>query len=445
MSTGTELTTATRKWSGSVELLQRARKSLVGGVSSPFRASAPVPLYLRDARGSRMWDVDGNEYIDYTLAWGPLILGHRHPAVVAAVAEQAQKPHIYGAQHELEIEVAELVQSLVPCAERVAFTSSGSEAVQIVLRLARAFTGREQILKFEGHYHGWMDSVLLSYKPSREQIERAEPHRAIPGTAGQALNAQQNVLVLPWNDLESARRLFAERGGKIAAVITEPVLCNSGCLLPEDGYLAGVASIARASGALVIFDEVITGFRLAIGGAQSYFGVKPDLATLGKAIGGGLPLSSITGRAEIMDLMASGTVAFGGTFNGNPVSLAAARATISELARDGGAALQSANRAGEAIMEGLRESARRHGVPALVSGFGAAFAVHFNRRKELRNYRDTLDDDKDLLQAFLLESLREGITLLPDGRLYVSAVHSDEDVEQTRSAFDRVLARLAAS
>jgi glutamate-1-semialdehyde 2,1-aminomutase len=444
MNIGTDVTgPATREWSGSIELLKRARKSLVGGVSSPFRAKAPVPLYLRDARGSRMWDVDGNEYIDYTLAWGPLILGHRHPAITAAVVEQAEKPHIYGAQHELEFEVAERIQSLVPCAQRVAFTSSGSEAVQIVLRLARAFTGREKIVKFEGHYHGWMDSVLLSYKPSKEQLARARELQAIPGSAGQVGNAAENVLVLPWNDLDSARRLFAGRGREIAAVITEPVLCNSGCLLPEEGYLAELASIAGSSGALLIFDEVITGFRLAPGGAQSHYAVTPDLATLGKAIGAGLPLSAIVGRAEIMDLIADGSVGFGGTFNGNPISLAAALAALDELSRENGEALRRANRTGEAIMEGLRDSARRRGVPLAVTGFGAAFAVHFTSRKELRDYRHTLDDDKHLLRAFLMDSLNEGIAVLPDGRLYVSAVHSDQDIEQTAAAFDRVLARLA--
>ena len=202
-------------WSTSRSLLERSRRSLAGGVSSPFRAKAPVPLFLADASGSMVTDVDGNRYIDYALAWGPLILGHRHPKLVAAIREQADRPHIYGAQHELEYQVAEMIQELVPCAERVAFTSSGSEAVQIVLRLARAFTRRRLIVKFEGHYHGWMDSVLLSYKPSADQLRHAEAFDGIPGSAGQVANAVDNVLVLPWNDAEKLEALLGSVARKL--------------------------------------------------------------------------------------------------------------------------------------------------------------------------------------------------------------------------------------
>jgi len=430
------------RWQRSRQMLERARRSLAGGVSSPFRAKAPIPLYLQDAHGSRVIDVDGNEYIDYTLAWGPLILGHCHPKLVEVMHRQAGRPHTLGAQHELEYEAAELIQSLVPCAERVAFTSSGSEAVQLVLRLARAFTRRERIVKFEGHYHGWMDSVLISYKPTTEQCSHSRSLRGTPGSAGQVDNALDNMLVLPWNDLDQVKRLFAECGNQIAAVITEPVLCNSGCILPRPGFLAELAEITRDSGALFIFDEVITGFRIATGGAQTYYGVTPDLATLGKAIGGGLPLSAIVGRASILDQMFDADVAFGGTFNGNPISLAACLATLTELSRNGGEALRHANRVGEQIMEGLRQAARRRGIPLLVSGFGAAFAVHFTTKPDLLNYRDTWEDDTHLLRRFLLECLREGLSPVPDGRMYVSAVHSEADAEQTVAAFDRVLARL---
>jgi glutamate-1-semialdehyde 2,1-aminomutase len=429
-------------WNQSRSLLGRSRQSLAGGVSSPFRAKAPVPLFLADALGSRITDVDGNQYIDYALAWGPLILGHRHPSVVAAVREQADRPHIYGAQHALEYQVAELIQKLVPCAERVAFTSSGSEAVQIVLRLARAFTDRRLIVKFEGHYHGWMDSVLLSYKPNAEQLRHAAPAEAIPGSPGQVTNAADNVLVLPWNDAEKLAALLERRGAEVAAVITEPVLCNSGCIEPAPGFLERVAALARQHGALIIFDEVITGFRRDIGGAQRFYNVIPDLATLGKAIGGGLPLSAIVGRRDIMETMFTRGVSFGGTFNGNPLSLAAALATLTELSRDDGQPLKNANAIGEQVMQGIRAAAKKHRIRLLVTGFGAAFALHFTQLGELRDYRDALQDDTKLLQSYLLECLREGLNLVPDGRMYVSAVHSKADAEQTVSAMDRVFSRL---
>lgn len=427
----------------SAELLERSRRSLAGGVSSPFRAKAPIPLFIRDARGSRLTDVDGNEFIDYSLAWGPLILGHCHPKLVATLRERAERPHVYGAQHELEFELAELVQAVVPCAERVAFTSSGSEAVQIALRLARAATGRSLILKFEGHYHGWMDSVLLSYKPRREEVETSAFSEPILGTRGQVQNAADNLLVIPWNDVASLREVFLEHGSKIAAVILEPVLCNSGCIEPEKDFLAQMATIAREHGALVIFDEVITGFRIAPGGAQSYYGVTPDFATLGKAMGGGLALSAIAGRQEILELMFTGGVSFGGTFNGNPLSMAAGVTTIQELVRDGGEPLRIANQTGETLMEGIRQAGRRYELPLLVNGFGAAFAVHFSPLPQLRNYRDTLSDNGPLLAKFLMESCKEGINILPDGRFYVSTVHSEEDIDETLAAIDRVCSRLA--
>jgi glutamate-1-semialdehyde 2,1-aminomutase len=426
------------RYEASRRLLARARESLAGGVSSPFRAKAPVPLYFADGAGPRLRDVDGAEYIDYALAWGPLILGHCHPKLVDAVARQACRPHLYGAQHELEYQVAEKVRELVPCAERLIYTSSGSEAVQAALRLARAFTGRNLVVKFEGHYHGWMDSTLWSYHP---QPDDPAPPAAIPGSRGQVANAAENLLVAPWNDIGFVERLLAEN--QVAAIVTEPVLCNSGCLMPEPGYLARLRSLTARRGALLIFDEVITGFRIAPGGAQAHFSVTPDLATFGKAIGGGLPLSVIAGRADIMDQLATGAAVFGGTFNGNPLSLAAAQATLEELSRDDGEALRHANHAGEQLMQGLRAAAAERGIPLAVTGFGAAFSLHFTSRAGLRNYRDSLESDREKLQRFLRAMLDEGIYLLPDGRFYVSAVHTDAEVDRTLAAARAVFARMA--
>lgn len=430
------------RWTRSRQLLERAKQSLAGGVSSPFRAQSPVPLYFEDGCGCRLRDVDGNEYIDYALAWGPLILGHRHPAIVEALRRQVERPHLYGAQHELEFEVSERCKQAVPCAERMAFTSSGSEAVQAALRLARAHTGRNLVLKFEGHYHGWLDSTLISYHPSADQCGDPNFPNIVLGSRGQTPNATDNVLVAPWNCPEALKHIFAAQGKKIAAVITEPVLCNSGCLLPDGGYLQALRRMCTENGSLLIFDEVITGFRMDLKGAQGYYEVTPDLATFGKAIGGGLTLSALAGRKEILELMFGGGVAYGGTFNGNPLSLAGARATLEELSKDGGEPLRHANRMGERLQARIRECAANHGVTLAVTGFGAAFALHFTHKVDLKTYRDVLEDDSATLRHFLIAALVEGVYLLPDGRFYVSVAHQESDIDETAEAIDRVFAAL---
>lgn len=444
MGLGMEIETAKKidNWSKSRELLERARKSLAGGVSSPFRAKTSVPLYFEDGYGFRLIDVDGNEYIDYALAWGPLILGHRHPALVEALKRQAEKPHDYGAQHELEYEVSERFQRAVPCAEQVAFTSSGSEAVQLALRLARAYTGRNLILKFEGHYHGWLDSILISYHPTAEHCGDPDRPNAVLASRGQVPNAADNVIVAPWNRMDALEWIFAERGGEIAAVITEPVLCNSGGLFPREGYLESLRKLCDKNKSLLIFDEVITGFRISLNGAQGHFGVAPDIATFGKALAGGVTMSAIAGKKDIFALMQGGGVAYGGTFNGNPLSLAGAKATLDELSKHNGEPLRHANRMGEKLQAGILECARRHGIPLAIAGFGAAFAVHFTNKTELATYRDVLDDDTNKLNRYLMAALKEGLYLLPDGRIYVSAVHRQSDIEESIAMVDRAFSAI---
>jgi glutamate-1-semialdehyde 2,1-aminomutase len=432
----------TDRYRESRKLFERAQRSLTGGVGSPFRAKFPAPLYFQSGCGPRVMDSDCNQYIDYALAWGPLILGHCHPRLVAAMQEQASKPHIYGAQHEREFLVAEKIQSMVPCAQRVLLTSSGTEAIQIALRLARAYTGRNLILRFEGHYHGWVDSVLLSYRASLEQLGPAVSPNAILGSKGQTPNAADNVIVAAWNDAESLSKLFAEHGHNIAAVITEPVLCNSGCLMPDDGYLEQLRTIAHENGSLVIFDEVITGFRISPGGAQQHFGVTPDIATFGKAVAGGLAMSAIVGRQDIMEQVVKSGVVFGGTFNSNPIATAAAAVTLDVLSQADGAALAHANRIGDMLMSGIRDAAAAADIPAQVTGLGAAFAIHFTRRTGLKSYRDTFEDDREMLDCYLKFALDEGLFLLPDGRVYVSAVHAEREVEETLDAIGRVMRRL---
>ncbi|MBI3209911.1 MAG: aspartate aminotransferase family protein [Candidatus Solibacter usitatus] len=418
------------RYARSRAMLERARQSLVGGVSSPFRAKANVPLFFEDATGARLRDVDGNEYIDYALAWGPLILGHKHPALVEAMQRQAGRPHNYGAQHALEAEVSERVQKMVPCADLVAYSSTGSEAVAGAWRLARAVTGRHRILRFEGHYHGWHDAELVSYRPAANAMGSADSPCATLDSRGQVANTLDNVVVVPWNDARALERAFERFGREIAAVMTEPVLCNSGCLMPEPEFLQALNRVPREHGALLIFDEVITGFRMAPGGAQEYFGITPDLATFGKALAGGITLSAFAGRKELMLEMLNG-VAYGGTFNGNPIAMAAAVATLDVLAADDGAALKRANTLGKRLQDGIAAAARECGVPLRITGFGAAFSLHFTSREKLRCYRDTLDDDRDRLARFLRATLDHGLYLLPDGRIYVSAAHTEADIEET--------------
>jgi glutamate-1-semialdehyde 2,1-aminomutase len=437
-------TVTTERYATSHALLERSRQALAGGISSPVRLDFPELLFFRDALGPRLWDVDGNEYIDYSLAWGLLILGHRHPRLVEALRHQAGLPHVYGAQHELEYAVAEKVQQLVPCAERVAFTSSGTEAVQLALRLARAFTGRALVMKFEGHYHGWVDSILLSYKNALEELGLPGEPRTALCSKGQVPNSTENVVTAEWNNLASVERVFKKHGRSLAAVIAEPVAVNSGALMPEPGFLAALRRLTQEQGALLIFDEVITGFRIGLGGAQAAFGITPDLATFGKAVGGGLPLSVIAGRKEIMEQIAGGGVAYGGSYNGNPIVLTVAKATLDELSGEGGAALGRANQLGTRLMDGLRSAAKEAGVPLLIAGFGTAFSMHFTASPQLRSYRDTLRDDKPMLARFLRLALDEGLWLLPDGRVYTSAVHTEREIEETVAAARRAFARLRA-
>src|SRR5689334_15441351 len=280
-----------RKTAGSLRRFQRAQRSLAGGVSSGLRRLArPYPLYFAVGSGAQVVDVDGNHYLDYGLAWGPLILGHSPPEIAQAVAAQVGRSLTFGAQHDLEFEVAEKLAKVIPCADLICFANSGTEIVQVALRLARAYTGRSSFLKFEGHYHGWDDSVLVSYHPTAAQITAA---MGAPIGAGSGQRPHQDIFIAEWNDRQTVERLFTEHGREISAVICEPLLCNSGCIPAEPGFLQFLRDITVRSGSLLIFDEVITGFRLALGGAQERYGVVPDLATYAKAIGGGLPLSAL--------------------------------------------------------------------------------------------------------------------------------------------------------
>lgn len=422
------------KTGGSLERWQRASGSLTGGVSSGLRRSAfPHPLYFTHGRGARLYDVDGNAYLDYTLAWGPNILGNAPTEVVEAVRETIQKGLTFGAQHDLEYEVAEMLTSIIPCADRVCFANSGTEIVQVALRLARAATGRAKFLKFEGHYHGWDDSVLQSYHPSTEQLASGNG-APIPVGAGQ-LPATSTV-VAQWNDPESVREAFERNPGEISAIICEPLLCNSGCIAPDPGFLEFLREITLQNGALLIFDEVITGFRLGLAGAQGFYGVTPDLATYAKAVGAGAPLSVLAGRRQYMDLIESGKVVHAGTLNGNLIALSAARAALTFLMRDADAIYANLFRQGERLRASILSILRERGHQVCAAGNGPVFHLAFIAQQP-RNYRDLLAADSRTYRDFLLALLDEGVLPLPDGRWYLSTAHTDGDIDATLEAVRR--------
>ncbi len=407
-----------------------------------MRASAkPTPLFFRSASGATLTDFDGRRYLDYAMAWGPLILGHSHPRVVRAVRRQLEKFQLLGAQHELEIEVARQICRLVPSAELVAYSNTGTEAVQLALRLARAHTGRRKYVKFEGHYHGWADSVLLSYLPTDHQGRNGH---AVPASEGQSPSVYRDVFVLPWNDPQALAALLAKHAGEIAAVITEPILCNSSCLLPSPGYLEAMRRLTRRYGIVLIFDEVITGFRAALGGAQSLLGVTPDLTILGKALGAGFPLSAVAGRKRIMQLIPRHRVVHAGTFNGNPISLSAAQAALEVLSSHQGKVLKQVHSHGKRLKEGISRLAAQANIPCLLNGIGSVFNLSFTPRSSMRNYRDTLESDTRLRDLFIQEMLAEGVYLIPDCRWYPSAAHTRADVDFTLRAVERAFRKINA-
>lgn len=431
-----------RTVSRSADLFARASSVIAGGVSSDARRVSGTPLYVDRAHGAHLWDVDGNRYVDYVLGQGPALLGHSPEPVVSAVSQQVAKGIVYSAQHEGEVQLAELICDLVPFAEQVRFNSVGSEAVHGALRLARGYTGRSKIIKFEGHYHGWLDPVLYSVHPDTTAAGSAQQPQLVPGTAGQQLSSMGDLVLAPWNDPDALRLLLERHGHQVAAVIMEPILCNSGAIMPEPGFLQAAVDMAHAAGALVIFDEIITGFRIAAGGASEYFGVMPDLATFGKAIAGGMPLSAIAGRREVMEAIASGAVAHAGTFNSHPVSVAAANAALTVI-KDGGDALYaSLTDVGQSLMRGLRETAAEVGVPMLVDGPGPVFQTYFTSATSVRNYRDFAATDRSMnarLQQLLLD---RGVNLNSRGLWFLSTAHTQQDVDETIAAFADALTEL---
>ncbi len=419
----------------SKHLIAEAARYLPGGVNSNFRLGMrPTPLVFERGEGPYLYDVDGNRLIDYYLGMGPMILGHNPQSVLSAVREQLESGILFAGQTAVEQVAARLVCEMVPCADRVRFSSAGSEAVQAALRLARAATGRSVAVKFEGHYHGWFDNVLWSVAPSPDQYGPVDTPMPVPGSAGQVADERTEVLV--WNDLDllSARL----KRGDVAAVIMEPVMCNTSVIFPTEGYLEGVREVCSNAGTVLIFDEVITGFRVAPGGAQQYFGVTPDLAVFGKAIANGFPVSCLAGRGDLMDLFVQ-DVMHGGTYNAQPASMAAVVATLTALKQQ--ETFDVLHERGTRLMEGIRRALRDANIQARVAGFPQIFHVGFGVHAPVTDYRNALQADREQYIAFTEALLYRGVRALERGAWFLSTAHTDDVIDATIEAVSAVARR----
>lgn len=434
-----------RSYEQSRARLAEAKRSLAGGVASTLRGSMkPTPLYAESASGVIVKDVDGNEYIDYLLAYGPLILGHAHPEFNARVGRAMAKGITYGLQHDGEIELARRLTEVLPCADKVALSGSGTEAVMLALRLARAYTGKRKIVRFHGHYHGWSDSIFTSF-PSPDMMQKATAAAADsvpPGTKGQSEFSLKDIILLPWNEPETLEAALREHAGDIAAVISEPVMCNSGCILPLPGYLEKMRELTRELGIVLILDEVITGFRLGPSGAHGRFGIMPDLVTVGKALGGGIALSAVAGRQDIFALIDSEQVSHLGTLNGNGVATAAGLAVLDLMTKEGGAVYRKMEDHAIRLASGIRSLFAKHGLAGVVNQIGPVFHMMFIDADEVTHFDTFQKRDAARYAKFAELMLDEGVLVRPNGLWYVSAVHETKHVDATLVAVDRVFARL---
>ena len=419
----------------SEKLFAEALKYIPGGVNSPVRAFRAVggnPFFVNRASGSKLWDVDGNELIDYVLTWGPAILGHTHPKIIAAVKAAADRGTSFGIPNPLEVTMARLICERVPSVKKVRMTSSGTEACMSAIRLARGFTGRDNIIKFDGCYHGHVDSLLVRAGSGALTFGH-------PDSAGVPASFTRHTLVLPFNDAEAVKACFAANPNTIAGIIVEPVPGNAGLYLPQPDYLEFLSEITRANGALLILDEVMTGFRLARGGAQERFGITPDLSCFGKVIGGGLPVGAFGGRAEIMDCLAPlGPVYQAGTLSGNPIAMAAGLANLEMLGTD--APYRQLEERGAQLEAGLKAAAKSAGVPVTLNRCGSMFCAYFTGAP-IHNVSDAMRSDRDRFKQFFQGMLEEGIYLAPSQfeSGFISTAHTAGDIERTVAAAAKVM------
>jgi glutamate-1-semialdehyde 2,1-aminomutase len=424
------------------ELYDDAKRLTPGGVHSSLRFFDPYPVFISAAKGARIFDVDSNEYIDCHLGFGPVVLGHSHPRVAKAVQDQIEKGVIYGLSNELEVEVAKKISTHVPSARMVRFCNSGTEATYHAIRVARAFTRRKKILKFEGAYHGWHDFVSVSSGPSLEEAGPIELPSPVFDTEGIS-EAAKDTIVVPFNHPEILEKTIRQYKNEIAALITEPILHGSAtCILPRDEFLKFVREITETYGILLIFDEVVTGFRHGLGGAQKLFGVTPDLTTFAKAMANGFPVGAVCGRNDIIEkFQPTGKVEYGGTYNGNPVSMAAALATIEELERS--SAHQHLFSIGERLRNQLNKCVIDLGFKAQVVGFGSIFQLLFTD-KEIRDYRDTLGAKKEEYEKFQRGMMEKGIFIIPkpNKRGHLSVAHTTQDIDYVVESAREILKTL---
>jgi glutamate-1-semialdehyde 2,1-aminomutase len=414
----------------SEELFERAQKTIPGGVNSPVRAFKGVggtPRFIARAQGAYVYDADGKAYVDYVGSWGPMILGHQHPDVVAAIRQQAEIGVSYGAPTELEVEMAELLCTRLPALEQVRMVNSGTEATMSAIRLARGFTGRDAFIKFEGGYHGHGDALLVKAGSGALTF-------GVPTSPGVPADFARHTLTATYNDLDSVAALFTANRNKIAAVMVEPVAGNMNCVPPAAGFLAGLRALCDAHGALLIFDEVMTGFRVHPGGAAALYGVRPDLVTLGKIIGGGLPVGAFGGRKDIMQKLAPvGPVYQAGTLSGNPLAMAAGLATLRALRPELYAGLEAHTRK---LLQGLQEAARAASVPFTTTQAGSMFGLFFSSEKQIATYAQVMACDVARFRRFFHAMLEHGVYLAPSAfeAGFVSAAHGERELEQTLTA-----------
>lgn len=427
------------RYKQSALLLERAKKVLAGGVSSEFRKyNHPHALFYSHGEGSRVYDVDGNEYLDFTLSQGPLILGHSHPEVLKAVKQYSEQGQLFAGQHLKEIELAEKLNSLVPSAELMRFCLDGSEAVQTAFRIARAKTNKTKFLRFEGHYHGWLDNVAWGFSaPSYEMLGSREHPNVFPWTEGVPDQCRNEFITVPWNDLSLVEKAIADSQDDIAAIITEPIMCNNGCIVPGTGFLEGLREICDRYHIALIFDEVITGFRISLGGAQSYYNITPDLSIFAKALASGYPISAIVGKAEWMNVITSSKVIHAGTMNSSNATVAAALSTIEILERE--QPYERMYKLGRKLMDGLERAAGETGHKLLVQGIGPVFHTAFTELHAAKDFRDTLMYDRAKLSRFISGMHDQGIRIIGRGLWYISAVHTEQEIDYTIDKATQVL------
>lgn len=427
----------------STELFERAQKHIPGGVNSPVRAFKGVggtPIFFERAKGPYLYDTDGKRYIDYVLSWGPMILGHNADVVTSAVHAQVDKAMSFGAPTEIEILMAEKVCEIIPSIEKVRMVNSGTEATMSAIRLARGFTGRDILVKFEGCYHGHADSLLIKAGSGALTL-------GIPSSPGVPESVAKHTVTLEYNNAEDVKKCFAEIGDQIAAVIVEPIAGNMNCIPPVPGFLETLRECCTDSGAVLIFDEVMCGFRAALGGAQEHYGVNADLTTLGKVIGGGMPVGAFGGRADIMDYLApTGPVYQAGTLSGNPVAMAAGLAVLTEISKPNG--FHDTVKANTSrLLAGIIDVAKNHGIAMTSNQVGSMFGLFFTDQESVTTFEQVGKCDGELFKAFFHGMLKEGVYLAPSSfeAGFMSISHSDEDLDYTIAAADRVFAAIKAA